>query len=525
MFSDQYEFLIEDFENKLCLIDQNKRKNYDLIDGDLKTFVRSLFEKLGKSINFRDIETRLNDLQKIDLDAISKAAELFNKKKFLECSFTFNSGKKSYIKDELDYLLKELKKMKKEEVKLGKTNLLLQLEVYTNSDFEQMICILGDKAPTKQLQVMIDGKLKDLSDDDIKILWSYIKEEFREKRRGFSYDKEILGADFFKSHSIDDLRKKIAQYLTLFRPQIIVKRFKAGQTASPIFSFGIARILGIHKHYVKDLNLNESMIIRTINRVTEFWENILYGKKDELYNLLGISPEGRIISFETIDDKLNSNPWFERNTTDRITCYKLVLCELRRLLKITDYYITRRAGRQHEKAGRDKQRTESDGTAKPEKAPVNLFQVLWLYFVQPLKGPWRLPVIIVILICGVGYAVWAVQTPATKERFLRFIGLDVQSIRVPADTSRSRDPESEEIRTKEQKTLPKLSLKEILNSADNFYKVEHFSKALLEYEKATDLVPFGVKVDLRYLEEARKNIKENPEKSCKLYRKYFEKAR
>ncbi len=207
---------------------------------------------------------------------------------------------------------------------------------------------------------------------------------------------------------------------------------------------------------------------------------------------------------------------------------------------ITDYYITRRAGRQHEKAGRDKQRTESDGTAKPEKAPDNLFQVFWLYLVQPLKGPWRLPVIIVILICGMCYAVWAVQTTATKERFLRFIGLDVQSIRVPAGASRSRDPESsipsqwqevsqpsesEEIRTKEQKTLPNLSLKEILNSADNFYKVEHFSKALLEYEKATDLVPFGVKVDLRVLEEARKNIDTDPEKSCKQYRIFFEAVR
>ena len=85
MFSDQYEFLIEDFENKLRLIDQNKREILDLIKGDLKTFVRSLFESLGKGINFKDIETRLNDLQKIDLDAISKAAELFNREEFLEC--------------------------------------------------------------------------------------------------------------------------------------------------------------------------------------------------------------------------------------------------------------------------------------------------------------------------------------------------------------------------------------------------------------------------------------------------------
>ncbi len=340
MFSDQYEFLIEDFENKLRLIDQNKREILDLIKGDLKTFVRSLFESLGKGINFKDIETRLNDLQKIDLDAISKAAELFNREEFLECSFTFNTGKKNYLKEELDRLLDTLKKLKEDEVKLGLTELLFRLEWSANGIFQQMICILGDKTPIKQLQGMIEKKLKVIPDNDIKILWSYIKEELSDKRLGFSYDKEILGADFLKPCSIDDLRKRITQYLTIFRPKILVKSFKAGQTAVPIFSFGIARILGIHKYYAKDLNLNEFMIIKIINRITEFWEQILYAKKDELCNLLGISPEGRIVSFETIDD-IGGKVWFDKHNTDRITSYKLVLYELRRLLKITDYYVTR----------------------------------------------------------------------------------------------------------------------------------------------------------------------------------------
>jgi len=341
MFSDQYEFLIEDFENKLHLIYQNQQNDFDLIDGDFKIFIRSLFENLGNGINFRDIETRLKDLQKIDLDAIYNAAKLFDKAEFYKCSYVFNSGKKIYLKDELDDLLKELKKMKKDAEKLGKINLLFQLELYTNSDFEQMICILGDKAPTIKLQAMIDGKLKGLSDNDIKILWSYIKEEFRNKRHGFTFDTKILGTVFFKPCGIDNLRKRITQYLVLFRPKIIVKRLKAGQTSTPIFSFGIARILGIHKSYVKDLNLNELMIIRIINRVIDFWENILNCKKDELCKPLGLSPEGCIVSYETMEDKTNKNTWFESNTTNRNTSYKLVLYELRRLLKITDYYITR----------------------------------------------------------------------------------------------------------------------------------------------------------------------------------------
>ena len=338
MFSEQYEFLIEDFENKLCLIDQNEGIN--LIKGDLKTFVRSLFENLGKGINFRDIETRLDDLQKIDLDAISKAAKLFNKEGFFNYSFTFNDGKKIHFKKVFDYLFEALETMRQCEVKLGITEVLLRLEWVANGAFQQMIYILGNKAPMKQLQSMVEKKLKIISDNDIKILWSYVKEEFREKTHGFSYDKEILGPNFFKSYSVVALKKKIAQYLVLFRPKIIVKRFKEGQTTTPILSFGIARILGIHKCYAKDLNLNEFMIIRIINRVIEFWQNILYGKKDELCNPLGISSEGRIVSFETLEDGINRNSWFERYTTDLIKSYKLVLYELRRLLKITDYYIT-----------------------------------------------------------------------------------------------------------------------------------------------------------------------------------------
>ncbi|MCP4986784.1 MAG: hypothetical protein GY928_12255 [Colwellia sp.] len=77
------------------------------------------------------------------------------------------------------------------------------------------------------------------------------------------------------------------------------------------------------------------------------------------------------------------------------------------------------------------------------------------------------------------------------------------------------------VRDVAQKTLYKLSLIEALNLADNFYKVEHYSNAVWEYERATSFVPFRSKVNLKYLEEARKNIDLNPEEACNQFRKFY----
>lgn len=89
----------------------------------------------------------------------------------------------------------------------------------------------------------------------------------------------------------------------------------------------------------------------------------------------------------------------------------------------------------------------------------------------------------------------------------------------------SLDDPNPTVRKMAQNDLHSISLKEILISADNYYKVEHFSKSAMSYEKATSLVPLGAHVDLNTLEEARNNLDQNPEKACSLYRKFFSQLR
>lgn len=89
----------------------------------------------------------------------------------------------------------------------------------------------------------------------------------------------------------------------------------------------------------------------------------------------------------------------------------------------------------------------------------------------------------------------------------------------------SLDDPNPTVRKMAQNDLHSISLKEILISADNYYKVEHFSKSAMSYEKATILVPLGAHVDLNTLEEARNNLDQNPEKACSLYRKFFSQLR
>ncbi|MBL7198402.1 MAG: hypothetical protein ISS47_09935 [Candidatus Omnitrophica bacterium] len=340
MFSDQYEFFIDDFEKKLGLLN-NKEDKIKVIRGDLKNFINGMFINLGRCINFREIEIQLGDLQKIDIATIANAAKLFSKDEFFNASFTFGNGKQINFKEVFDSLSKQLDAMQQDEVQLGTTEVLFRLEMFINSSFERMIVILRERAPIRELHAMVLKKLENLAEGDIKILWSRVKEEFREPEYGFEYNKEILGEDFFKVKEIGELRDKIAKYVTDFRPKIISERLKIGKTTSPIFSFGIARMLGIYKSYAKDLTLNEVAFIKIINRILEFWNELLCGEKEDLCMLLGISSEGRIASLKARDlDHDLSGSWADFKN-DSIRSYQLILCELRRLLKIINYYITR----------------------------------------------------------------------------------------------------------------------------------------------------------------------------------------
>lgn len=85
-------------------------------------------------------------------------------------------------------------------------------------------------------------------------------------------------------------------------------------------------------------------------------------------------------------------------------------------------------------------------------------------------------------------------------------------------SSTNSDPKISETAKKD---LLNISLKETLTSADNFFKVQHYSEAANEYEKATSLVPFGSQIDLNTLEKAREKLDIDNEISSNEYRKFF----
>lgn len=253
----------------------------------------------------------------------------------------FNDGNEIIFQEVIENLLKVLEFIKNNKVRLGLTEILFCLEIVVNNYFDRMIFILEDRAPIGELQKLVQTKLNILTDNNIKILWSYIKGDFSDSFYGFQYDEEILGASFFKVGTVGQLREKIAKYVTFLRAKIMLKRFKEGKTESPMFAFGVARILGMHNTVVKNFTLSEVTLIKIISRILGFWEKVLFGDKNELCAPLRISAEGRIVFLKPRDiDKDLDNHWFDFKVDD-IKSYQVILCELRRLLKIANGYITR----------------------------------------------------------------------------------------------------------------------------------------------------------------------------------------
>jgi len=375
MFNSQYEFFIEDFEKKLGLIG-NAIDELKLIKYDLSSYISELFVSLGQFVNFRNIEVKVGNLQKLDIDNVSKAMELFKNDEFSDAKFILPNGKEILFKDTFDSLLKSLDIVQENEKRLGLTEILFPIEFIMNRSFQEMIIMLGDKAPIDKLQDMIVNKLAILTEIDIKILWSYVKEEFRDNEFGFEYDEEILEKDFFKVDDVKELRAKIARYITYLRPKLVLKRIKNGKTTSPIFSFGIARILALHESQIEDLTFNELTLVKIVNRILDFWDQVLHEEKDILCAHIGISPDGYIALLKPRDiDHSLEDDWGDFGS-DKIKSYRIILFELRRLLKIADCYITRQTDIEKAlfqyKLGYEIFAKENNKRFKSNKAPIEL---------------------------------------------------------------------------------------------------------------------------------------------------------
>lgn len=99
-----------------------------------------------------------------------------------------------------------------------------------------------------------------------------------------------------------------------------------------------------------------------------------------------------------------------------------------------------------------------------------------------------------------------------------------ESVRLLAkekELERSIDASKEKTKIILQRELDAVSMRRTLLAADNYYKVESFKNAALEYENATEYVPQGISVDLELLRMARLNISEQPELASNQYRRFF----
>jgi hypothetical protein len=337
MINQKYELYLNDFEKKLDLI--KDKGSLKLIESDFKNFIENLFSSLNQSVNVREIEEKLDDIQATNLSSLKNALKLFDKKDFKERSITFDKSEIKFL-DSYNSLKKLLATIEKNETSLGPAEIILRLEWLGNSAFEQMLYILDSKAPLCKLKEMIQNKLNSIDDNELKIIWAHIKSDFGDQDFNFEYNAEILGKNFFNIKDISDLRSKIADYICELRPKILLARFHKGKSTCPILSFGIATILAIQNSNLNSLTFDELNIAKIINRTAEFWHAAYHIDKNRLFSYLGISPSGRIANLNSRDTEgdMDGN-WHDFSEVD-ISDFRIIICEIRRLLNILDYYVT-----------------------------------------------------------------------------------------------------------------------------------------------------------------------------------------
>ena len=105
-----------------------------------------------------------------------------------------------------------------------------------------------------------------------------------------------------------------------------------------------------------------------------------------------------------------------------------------------------------------------------------------------------------------------------------FIKDNYESVRLLAqarELERSLASSGRETKEILRRELYSVSLRRVLNAADNYFKAEAYTEAALEYERATSLVSQGIPVELKVLKDAREDLVEGAETASRKYRQFF----
>lgn len=309
--------------------------------GDLKTDVVSIITEvlsfLTRNIDIPDLESRAMTLASVDRNSLNAVV-----KAITDISKNSSCVPLPHRNINPTQSMKEFKKFVDSIVSqaplLESIDLIIKLDMVGNRIFDELLlCAAQNNVSVESIKRMVMEKLDNVSDDVVFSIWDRILGEFDQGRRTepIIQDNKVMKPEFLKLSDTKRTREKIAEYIVLLKPRLLLSMFRQGIYSHPVEVPGAIRILAlINNDIASSISEWEVMLARSISRLAYFWQYVLYEDIGVIANLLRVSKKGRLLS----------GPEFKKAEEDmkKVSANKGgpgLFWELRKILRVADSIV------------------------------------------------------------------------------------------------------------------------------------------------------------------------------------------
>ncbi|MBK8870363.1 MAG: hypothetical protein IPN19_04815 [Elusimicrobia bacterium] len=284
---------------------------------ELELLIPEFVDELFQQGRISEIENRVSELSRFDMASVKKNIKIIadsGSKPYIFKSTTKQIDPKEIISD----VETKIQDIEENARRLGSLEITLRLEMILDSDFNRLVITCeGMEKPLGELENLVFEKLSLLKDDEILLLWGRIKGLFEGDAWTaplINYD-DITPPSFWETKTIEDIRRRCADFIVRRKPFIIRNMTEAGLSYRTGI-IGIARALAFRKILVNVSNL-DVLVVRSISTLIAITKKFTGLEPSRIARGIGRSPDSLVFSGEYFESA-------ERNTPDRPTIKNLV---------------------------------------------------------------------------------------------------------------------------------------------------------------------------------------------------------
>jgi hypothetical protein len=193
----------------------------DFVEADIDGLTQEVLHDVTKSIDLANLNTRLEASAAIDIDSMRLARATLEA---ADLGGPLEIAKDRFIdpKETLSQLKETVEELATTHTKKSELGLAWVLEFHLAAIFSQALLLAANAhADLSKLSDLVTKKIGLLTDSQVASVWSSLRREFDDDRRGRMQDLEsLLPPNFLQFETSEKARKKIVKYVIHLKPSL-----------------------------------------------------------------------------------------------------------------------------------------------------------------------------------------------------------------------------------------------------------------------------------------------------------------